>query len=284
LENQNYKQNGFPIKEEYMESLQLLLLSVVQAATEFLPISSSGHLLFLKGIFHLEDIPILFDVLLHVGSLTAIVFYYRRQLAHTLMGSVSELKTRPVEKPETKFLLFAILSTLVTFVIFLAFEDPIESAFSSPSVLACTYMATTVILLSTWLMRGRPTHPISLDGWRLPILVGLFQGLAILPGVSRSGSTIAILLLLNIKRDEAAYYSFFLAIPAILGGMVFEMMDIEALAYLSSHAPIMIASFLLSAGFSYLFLSLLSLVIRKEKFWVFSFYTFGMAIAALIIF
>ncbi len=267
-----------------MSSLQLILLSFVQAATEFLPVSSSGHLLFLKGLFHLEEIPVIFDVILHVGSLTAIVFYYRRQIANTLFSSFGELKTHQSQKPQTKFLLFAIGSTIVTFIIFLLFKDPIESSVTSTSILPFTYMATTVILLSTWLMRGRTVHPIAAAGWLLPILAGLFQGIAILPGVSRSGSTIAILLLLNIKREEAAYYSFFLAIPAILGAMVFELMEMESKSYLLSHGFLILASFLISAVFSYLFLKLLTLVIQKGKFWAFSIYTLGLAIAALIIF
>jgi len=265
-------------------SIHMLLLAVVQAATEFLPISSSGHLLFLKGLFGLEDIPIVFDVILHVGSLMAILFYFRREIAKTLTSCFAEMKTGQAEKPHTRFLIFALISTLTTFLFYLCFKGPIASGYATARVLPYTYTATTLILLSTLLLRGRTPRSVSAAGWLLPLLVGLFQGMAIMPGVSRSGATIGILLLLNIRREEAAYYSFFLAIPAILGAMVFEILEMDFRSYLLAEGFWLFIAFFVSAGFSYLFLRILTLLIRKGNFWAFSIYTFGLAVAALIIF
>ena len=267
-----------------MNPVHYLVLAFVQAATEFLPVSSSGHLLFLKGLFRLQDLPILFDIIIHVGSLAAIVVFYRRRLIFTFQNAWFELVEKRHKKPQFKLLVYICISTVVTFIFYLLFKESIESRYNSPSVLFATYIVTTCILLSTYFTRRIETTSITNKSLILPFVVGLFQGIAIMPGISRSGSTISPLLLMGIKKEEAAYYSFFLAIPAILGALVFKLSEMEGVTFIINNWPVMSVTFVVAALFSYAFLVLLTFVLKKGKFWLFSFYTLGLAFLSLILF
>lgn len=268
-----------------MSLFQMVFLAFVQAATEFLPVSSSGHLLFFKGLFHAEEMPpLIFDIVLHVGSLFAIVVFYFKRLVHTFKTMGLEIAQKKSSKPATRFVLYGVLATCVTFGIYLLFDDAIEAMTQKPEVLGWTFGITTVILLSTLYTRKCEAGAITQKSWLAPVVIGLFQGLAIIPGISRSGSTVSASLLLKIKKDEAAYFSFFLAIPAILGALVFKLTEIEQSAFLLEQKLGIAIAFLVSAVFSYLFLRLLVWVIQKGKFWMFALYTGVMAIVSLILF
>ena len=165
-------------------------------------------------------------------------------------------------------ILYIAVSTCVTLLFYAMFKDPIETHYQSPSILFTTYAVTTVILCSTFFMRKA-------EGT---------QGFAIMPGISRSGATISPLLLMGIKKEEAAYYSFVLAIPAILGAFVFKLSDLESITFLMKHVDIIVISFIVSVFFSYLFLAMLTFILKKGKFWLFAFYTLTMAVLSLIVF
>jgi len=267
-----------------MQPLHYVFLSFVQAATEFLPISSSGHLLFFKGLFHSSGIPILFDIVVHVGSLIAIVVFYSKRIGKTLGSAWLELIGKREEKYNSIFLFYIALSTVVTFVFYLILKDPIEMKYRSPSILFVTYLVTTGMLLLTYLEGKKDKSEIATKSVFLPIAVGLLQGFAIMPGISRSGLTISPLLLMGIRREEAAYYSFFLAIPAILGALVFKLFEMESIGFLIDHWETVVLCFGVSTLFSYLFLALLNLILRRGRFWTFSAYTLVMAVVSLIIF
>jgi undecaprenyl-diphosphatase len=265
------------------ESVQYLILAVIQAATEFLPVSSSGHLLFLKGLMHIEEIPVLFDIVVHVGSLLAIVAFFRKTLIETIRGAWRECYSKDQKKPHLRLLLFIIVSTLITFAFYTLFKQRIENSYGSPQILVYTFGFTTVLIFSTaFLKEGKSSIPEK--GFHLPILVGLFQGLAIMPGISRSGSTITPLLYFGIRRDRAGFYSFALAIPAILGALLFKLIEVDSIAYMKSHGLILGLSLLVSTIFSFFFLALLMFVLRRKKFWLFSLYTAAMAVVSLILF
>ncbi len=267
-----------------MTFFEAIILSVIQSATEFLPVSSSGHLLFMKGIFHLEEIPIIFDVVIHVGSLTAILIFYHHRILNVVSETVMEWRNRAAKKPQTRFLIYIIISTFVTMGIYLLFNDTIEAQYETPAVLFYTFLFTSVLLFSTLFISPNTGKPVTQKGILLPLFAGFFQALAILPGVSRSGSTISTLLHFNIKKQDAAFYSFFLAIPAILGALAFKLTDLESISYLLNHWPLILISFVLSAIFSYFFLFLLNWILSKGKLWYFSFYTLLMAIISKILF
>lgn len=267
-----------------MTILQALFFALIQAATEFLPISSSGHLLFLKGLTQNTEVPLVFDVLLHVGSLTAIVLFYRRRLGDTILGGWQELRGVSSERIHLKWIAYLALATGVTFGMYLVFGDGLEARFASPSTLSVTYVITTLLLASTFWARRAPDRKVTDLKWHWVALLGLAQAVAMLPGISRSGATIVPLLLLGVVRSEAGYFAFGLAIPAILGAFVFELGDTSQFQYLGSHGLPCLVGFIASVAGSYLFLKLLNWVLEHKAFWFFAVYTGLMAVASWILF
>ncbi|MBN2415952.1 undecaprenyl-diphosphate phosphatase [bacterium] len=259
-------------------------LSLLQAATEFLPVSSSGHLLFFKQVFGHADIPVFFDIVLHVGSLTAILCFYRRRLVSTILDARRELSRRDKGTPALRFIIYGILSTAVTFVIYYLGRDFIEARFETAATLKYTYPVTSLLLAATYFSGRREERGVSEASPLLPILAGIFQAVAIIPGISRSGATISCLLFLRTRREEAAYYSFFLAIPAIAGAFAFKLAEAGSFAYAAEHWRLLAVSFIISTVFSYLFLKLLTIALTKKRFWAFSLYTAALAVISIIIF
>lgn len=267
-----------------MTLFQAFCFAFVQAATEFLPISSSGHLLFLKGIFGLEEIPILFDVIIHIGSLGAILFFFRYAIRNTVTLAVEDVKSKDYRGANFRMVLYVAISTIVTMIIFALFKDPIENALHHPSALKITYPIMTVILFSTFLTRKHQGSPVAKKNYLFPILLGLGQGLAIMPGISRSGTTISLSILTGVERKEATYYSFLLFIPAVLGALILQIMEIEDWLFFNENFAEIILAFLVSAIGGYLFLKFLTLIIKRNCFWMFGIYTLLMAVASFILF
>lgn len=264
--------------------IHYFVLSLLQAATEFLPVSSSGHLLLFKQIFSETDIPVFFDIVLHLGSLFAIIYFYRRRLADTVSTAWRELPRKHRDRPAIRFILYGILSTAVTFVIYYFCKDFIESRFENASTLAYSYPVTSLLLFSTYFFRKGKERRVSEASVLLPLLAGIFQAVAIIPGISRSGATISCLIFFHIHREDAAYYSFFLAIPAIAGAFIFKLADAGNLSFVAEHWGILLVSFVISAFFSYCFLKLLTIALGKNRFWAFSLYTGVLALISIILF
>ena len=208
-----------------------IVLGVVQGLTEFLPVSSSGHLVLFQNLFGLKEPELFFDVSLHVGTLAAIcVFFFKdiRKIFTTLF-SVSTWSAgegnvwkRLCRKPELRLFCLIIVGTVPTGFLGLLFRPIAANAFSSVLFVGIMLFVTGMLL---WLTRGLKKG--GRNSAQLTILdalfIGTFQGLAILPGISRSGATIAMGLFRGIDRETAARYSFLLSIPAILGAMAMEL-------------------------------------------------------------
>lgn len=264
--------------------LKIIFLSLLQAFTEFLPVSSSGHLLFFQTIFNLNQLPLIFDITVHLGSLIAVLIFYFKNLLDTLKYSYLELKEKQQEKPQTKFIIYITISTIITFLMYISFQPIFDKLFTSAKYLYITFFITTIILFSTYFFTDKKTTSISKKNILYPFIVGIFQGFAIAPGISRSGSTIAASLILKVDRKEAAYYSFTLFIPAVLGALVLDLFKNSALDFLKQNLLLVIIAFTISAFFSYLFLKLLVYIIKKGKFWIFAIYTLLMSIISFITF
>lgn len=191
-----------------------LLLGLVQGLAEFLPISSSGHLLLLEKIFGITDGGYFFTVLLHLGTLAAVLFVYRKRII--------EMIAHPVK--QWHYWVWIIVATAVTVVMALAFDDYIDAA-GSGRVLGFCFLLTAVLLLLADMLRARFDCRVTVPTmkWYHALLIGFMQGIAILPGVSRSGATITGATACRLKREDAAEFSFLLSIPAILGGAVLEI-------------------------------------------------------------
>ena len=205
---------------------QAIFLGIIQGLTEFLPISSSGHLVFFQSLFGMRESQLFFDVMLHLGTLLTVVVYFRADIWKIAQGLGAILKRRYKHPPQVKLFLLIILATIPTGLMGILFRDWFESLFSKPKIVGVMLLITGLVLyLTRWAKReGRKIEKM---GWVDSILIGIAQGLAIIPGISRSGATISTGLFCGLDRELSAKFSFLLSIPAILGATFLEFRKIE---------------------------------------------------------
>ena len=262
-----------------MGPLLFFILGILQGFTEFLPISSSGHLVLAELLMDLHP-SLAVNVGLHAGSLVAIIFFYRHDLWDVVLSLMPGPETDSQKTAEHRILVWhLILATLATIPLALVLRDPIEGMFADPAAgrfLALTFLMTAVLLVLTELThRDGPTESLT---WKGALLIGLVQGLAVFPGISRSGSTIAAALIIGLSSEKAVRFSFLLAIP-IIGGA--SLMELPALA-----GQINIGHLLLGMAASTLAglaaLNLLVALIRRRRFVWFAAYLFPLSLLCLI--
>jgi len=208
-----------------MTLFDALWLGIVQALTEFLPVSSSGHLVVLQHLFGLTEPMLAFDVLLHVGSLLAVIVFYRRRLWQLVVSVF-----RPARAPRgRRLILMIVLASVPAAVVGVGFEEFFEQLFSSPSAVGIFWLLTAGLLFgASRLSEGQKTaDDVTVSD---ALLIGLFQAVAILPGVSRSGATIVAAILCGLKAKEAADFSFLIYLPAIFGATVLKLGDLSGVA------------------------------------------------------
>lgn len=238
-----------------------IILAIIQSATEFLPISSSGHLA-LAGLILKQKPNLFFFIALHLASLLAVLIFVRKE--------IKELVTfNPKYK---KLWLYLILATIPAALFGFIFKDTIESAFSSLLFLGLAFLFTGIILFAT-----KFSHQFSKLNWKNSLFIGLFQALALFPGVSRSGMTISSGMFSGIEKEKAARFSFLMFIPVSLGAFLLELKNF----YIDAG---IITAFFVCTIFSLLFLNLLTFIIKKDKFWVFSIYCWVIGILSLILY
>ncbi len=207
------------------EILAAALLGLVQGLTEFLPVSSSGHLvLFQRWLPHPGD-PIAFDLVLHLGTLVPVLGVFRQDV-RTVLTDATAGEGPFLQRPGVRLALLVVLGSVPTAVIGLAFEDLFEQLFANPISVGVAFGITGLVLLSTRWLRPGSRQLGELSWWRAA-LIGLVQGLAITPGISRSGSTIAAAMFLGIDRGLAARFSFLLSVPAISGAFLLKARDLD---------------------------------------------------------
>lgn len=268
-----------------MSFFESIFLGIVQGLTEFLPISSSGHLTlfgaWLKVAGDEGDPYRFFVVMTHFGTLLAILVYYRRDLGAMIVALWRTLLRgfRPLEKdlPDLKLVGIILLGTIPAVLVGLSLDDWIDGLFQSPLPAAIFLSVTGLILLSTRWTAGKAKGKV---GWRSGILVGLAQAVAILPGISRSGSTIAMGLAMGIRQKDAARFAFLLAIPALVGAALFDTLKIESLAAVDW--PVILSGTVAAFVSGYLALVWLIRLLEKQGFWKFSLYTWAVSILAIV--
>ena len=246
-----------------MSLFQALVLGIIQGLTEFLPVSSSAHLILAQNLFHLNG-PILltFDVTVHLGTLLALFIYFAKDLF-------------PLPKLSRRMWFLIILSNIPTAVIGFLLKDWMEESFNLLWLTAVTLLMNSVILWST---KWAPKSDLKQEpnGWDA-FWVGVAQGISILPGVSRSGATVATALWLKVKSEQAVRFSFFIGIIPILGAAVLELP--KTLPALSPDMwPDLILGFISSFIFGFLSIAFLFKAVSRGKFHDFALYTFVLAI------
>ncbi len=207
-----------------MEWLQIVVLSLVQGLTEFLPVSSSAHLILVPVLTDWPDQGLAFDVALHLGSLTAVVLYFRHELVAMTASWGRSVAGRGTDD-DARLAWWVILATLPVCVAGLAFEELISEVMRSPLVLAGGLIVFGLVLgIADWRHRGtRSEYRMT---WRDALWIGLAQALALIPGTSRSGITMTAALLLGLSREASARFSFLLSIPVIVLAGGLEALDL----------------------------------------------------------
>lgn len=237
-----------------MDTLQIILLSFVQGITEFLPISSSGHLILTPLLFGYELQSLAFDVALHLGTLGAVMLYFRREIVTMTLAVLDSLRTRRFDQPDARLGWMIIIATLPVLVLGLPLKSVLDALREDPALVALVVAATSIVfgLVLWWAdYSGKRVRDEYSLGWRAALFVGVMQAIAIIPGTSRSGITMTAGLMLGLTRKAASRFSFLLAIPTILlaGGL-------ETLDLVKSAEPVDWLSLLLggvlSFGFAYL--------------------------------
>ena len=277
---------------KHMTLLEAILLGILQGLTEFLPISSSGHLVLAQTFLGLDEPLVFFDVMLHVGTLAAVLVVYREAIGKLAIGGVSTLAdTQFWRKPragfnastELKFIYLILLGSIPTGVIAVLFKTELESFFDEVQLVSIMLILTGVILQLPRLRKqdieNSDTSTEQLKTWHAP-LIGIAQGCAITPGISRSGTTISLALFLGIPAKTAAEYSFLLSIPAILGAVVLKIRDVgDTTISLYIVGAGMLAAFIVG----YIALRLLLVVLNRGKFSLFSYYCIALGGVSLLI-
>lgn len=253
-----------------MSIWQSIVLGIVQGIAEFLPISSSGHLVLVEKLMGIDSPGIFLEVMLHIGTLVAVCIYYRETLA------------KLIRHPINPYVGYLILATVPTVIFTLLFGDLIDAAFGG-NFLGFSFLLTALLLLlASRIPRGqkdiRSATPLD------AICIGLAQCVALLPGVSRSGTTITGALFRGFKDDFAAEFSFLMSIPAILGSLVLQIVDIARGEILLGeiHWGGTIIGMIFAAVFGFLAISTLLKLLKKEKLYFFSIYTGALGVLVLI--
>src|SRR5215471_653340 len=207
-----------------MTTFQAIVFGAVQGITEFLPVSSTAHLILLPWFLGWPDPGLAFDVALHIGTLVALLIYFRAEWIALAISGLKLLQGR-TEDPNSRMALLIIIGTVPGALAGALFEHKVEDALRSPLVIAFTLITLALVLVVAELMgrRKKTLHELSTGD---AVTVGLAQALAIVPGVSRSGVTITAGLFRGIKRDAAAKFSFYLSTPIIAGAAASQVLHI----------------------------------------------------------
>ena len=203
-----------------------LILGVLQGLTEFLPVSSSGHLVLGQSILGLKEPGLFFDVLLHVGTLAAVLVFYGGDLWRIARGWCASLAGKNADEAAARTGWLLILGSVPAGIVGIFLGDLVEGMFASPKLAACALLVTGGILCLSEPREGAGREEAEMTA-KDALVIGVFQAFAVVPGISRSGATIAAALMRGVAREQAARFSFLLAVPAILGAFALKVKDLE---------------------------------------------------------
>lgn len=268
-----------------MSIFQSIILGIVQGITEFLPISSSAHLVIIPYLFN-WDIPsetaFVFNILVQVASLVGVFAFFWRDIYRILKAMLSGIVAKkPFTDQDARLGWFLILATIPAGLIGLMLKDQVEATFDSPTITAFFLLITAALLVIAERV-GKRNRDLDRLNWKDSILIGLFQAIAIFPGVSRSGSTITGGMVRDLGRPPAARFAFLMSIPVMLAAGLLGGIDLLEVPNLSSLLPVFIPGFVVSAVVSFLSIGWLIRFLNRYPLYVFSIYCVGLSVVTLL--
>ncbi len=264
-----------------MGFIEAIVLAVIQGLTEFLPVSSSGHLVMAQHWFgQFSETNLLYDVMLHMATVTAILLYFWQDLL-TLGKGYAGLPTEPgsmFQGCERQTIHYVLLASLPTAIIGLGVQSIGFATLATPSLVAVMFLVTGVIL---WFARGGTSARTAKEmrPWDA-LLIGLIQGVAVLPGISRSGSTIAGGMVLGLDRELAARFSLLISIPAIVGATILEVMKVVGQDH--DAVGIYVLGMAVAALVGYWSIGVILRLVRQNHFYLFSYYLWPLGLGILL--
>ena len=254
-----------------MNLVEALILGFVQGLTELLPISSSGHLVLIQYFLNIKQPGLLLEVILHMGTLTSICIYFRADIKELIRTSI---KGSSISRKKIYCIFISILP-VITFGLF--FGNFIDTLFSPTLVVSMLYINALILLMTYFIKENKQIHIT----YFIALIIGIAQICALVPGISRSGITISTALILGLNKNDAAKYSFLLAIPILFCAGIYQFL-FKWSEILNFDYPLLFISFLTSAIIGYIVIDWLFNIISRGKFYIFSFYCFLVATITFI--
>lgn len=269
-----------------MNILQALILGVIQGLTEFLPISSSAHLVLVPYLLNWQFPPeqvFPFDVLVQLGTLLAVIVYFWKDLWSIAVGFIRALLAgKPFRDEPARMGWYLILATVPAGILGVLIKDQVEAAFHSAAATALFLFVTAGFLLAAEQF-GKQQRGLDQFNWKDALWMGLFQAMSIFPGVSRSGSTITGGMTRNLTRTAAARFSFLMSIPIMLAAGLLSVLDLKDTPGLSSFLPVVAAGFAAAAVVGYLSIHWLLSYLGRHSLRAFSIYCAALGALVLIV-
>jgi undecaprenyl-diphosphatase len=263
-----------------MTVIQAIILGALQGVTEFLPVSSSGHLVLMRSVLRLSDIPVLFDVLLHVSTLLVVIVVFRKIIGSILASLYRGILRRKKEGDTIHIKLFFIVMIATVITVAVGYAVSLLHVEQMPRLISILFIATAGVLIGTRFVKGKKEYQGI--GIKEGIFTGFAQGLGVFPGISRSGITISASLYSGMSRECAGEFAFLISIPAIIGAFVLTLSDAESLSS-------MVRPGVLAVGIAVSFivglfsLLLLLRLIRKGRLYFFACYLVPLGVVGLVL-
>lgn len=262
-----------------MSIIEAIIFGIVQGITEFLPISSTAHIVITELILGYHFPGMGFEIFLHLASVSAVCIYFRDHLLRVVTGFLSyPLKRTRQNRIQFYFGCYILLATLITGIFGLIFKDYIGESMKTPGFISLALMVTGTFLIIIERLHTYGTREVESMNLSDAIIVGLGQSLAILPGISRSGSTLVAALWRGLSKDSAVSYSFLLAIPVILGSTILMMDEVNQDVWSAIGYPALIISFIFTFIFSWIGIVWLIEFLKKSRLIYFAGYCFILAL------
>jgi undecaprenyl-diphosphatase len=251
--------------------------------TEFLPISSSGHLVLVPWLLDWENPGLAFDAMLHMGTLLAVVVFFWRDLRDLVMGGLASIRERSLAgDPSRRAAWLIVLGTLPAAFVGFAFEGFFETLFGAPVWVGVLLLVTGTLLAASEKWSQRRLEVTQL-GWSDALIVGLAQALAIAPGISRSGATISAGLWRGLQRDSAARFSFLLSVPIIMGAGLFQLKDLWEVPDAMNSPLVLSAGFVSAAISGFLSIKFLLRYLRSRPLYPFAVYCWAAGLLSILL-